>query len=95
MNYTLGPWRLISADDEYTIHAPGHGTIIATIHPLMPERPANARLIAASPDLLAALEAALDIMDNMTSVDFAAGFDKPVRESARAAVAAAKGETAR
>ncbi len=47
--HTPGPWRLITADDEHTIHAPGHGTIIATAHPLMPECPANARLIAAAP----------------------------------------------
>ena len=33
MEHTPIPWRLIAADDEYTIHAPGHGTIIATAPP--------------------------------------------------------------
>jgi len=59
--YTPGPWLNIADGAERSILAHGHHTIIATVHDLLPndQVTANARLIAASPDLLAALEALL------------------------------------
>ena len=43
-------------------------------------------------ELLTALEAALHVLDNMTTTDFERGEDKPVRDKARAVIANAKGE---
>ena len=91
MEHTPGPWWLITADDEHTIHAPGHGTIIATAHPLMPEYPANARLIAAAPELLSALEDMVRIHPGGVEGDICVGTEC-LCQRARAAIKQAKGD---
>ncbi len=63
---TPGPWRVRDLNDDFGKNAPqiatladadGFGKPIASVCYLSePEREANARLIAAAPDLLAALE---------------------------------------
>lgn len=60
MNATPGPWKIAhsSAPDwtgDWYIHAPG-GTLIAMSEGWSDEEQANARLIAAAPDLLEALK---------------------------------------
>jgi hypothetical protein len=54
--------------------------------------PANAALIAAAPDLLAAAEQALGIVGCYTIGSAEAKHNKPVAEVLRAAIAKAKGE---
>ena len=56
------------------------------------EEISHARLIAAAPDLLAALEAAEDCLHNMTTAEFQLCNDRPVRDLIRAALAKAKGQ---
>jgi hypothetical protein len=84
--HTPGPWVVESLVDGYDIHAPQAGCFIATTSD--PEmvwgavtRKDDARLIAAAPELLEALEIALDC----------AG-DAWWAEKADAAIAKAKGE---
>ena len=88
--HTPGPWRLSPADDTVVIDATG--SEVAAIDgdynqpeawPLME---ANARLIAAAPDMLAALEA---IMGERWSPG---GRSEHVSDLARAAIAKARGE---
>jgi len=62
MSHTPGPWVVESLVDGYDIHAPESGCFVATTSD--PEmiwgavtRKGDARLIAAAPDLLQALEA--------------------------------------
>lgn len=91
MSHTPGPWRIErvatlksewSIDDEY-------GEPIAITMPRLDEdqEDANARLIAAAPDLLAALEM---LADHAPSV-FAGFRPADAYEQARAAIAKAKG----
>lgn len=66
MPHTPGPWTIRQGGTE--IHGPHYGRQIAHIPPdlrYLPhdENAANARLIAAAPELLAACEAALPIID--------------------------------
>ena len=62
--HTPGPWE-VSEDDPCEIQREGNGDFVAMVLPapelgwdMNAEREANARLIAAAPDLLAALRAA-------------------------------------
>src|SRR5437868_3901379 len=51
---------------------------------------ANARLIAAAPDLLEACRLTLQILENLTTEDYSRGGDKPARKALEAAVAKAE-----
>ena len=82
--HTPGPWLRLSDGD---IVAPGHHTIIATVHALLPEHKGNARLIASAPDLLAALEALWQT--GPVDGDY---FSATAWSKARAAIRAARGE---
>ena len=88
--WTPGPWRVES--DGTSIAMAGEGCIVAPGPDRAPnaEKRANARLIAAAPLLVEALEA----------LEFAARIDCPrteawgtLLETCRAALAAARGET--
>lgn len=62
--HTQGPWKLVEVNDETVkgaVHVYGGGAAITTDvwGPTLAESDANARLIAAAPDLLAACEEAL------------------------------------
>jgi hypothetical protein len=63
--HTPGPWRI--GDAANTIFGPPNGNpspeTVATLAPT-PRRRANARLIQAAPDLLAAAQQALDLLDD-------------------------------
>lgn len=91
--HTPGPWQVRSLAPNIALQIVGSHIVIAALPTLNnePWAPANARLIAAAPKLLAALQVilALDDGDNAELWDFAAEF-----EAGRAAVAEALGETA-
>jgi hypothetical protein len=94
--HTPGPWTIsrdTGSKGERYIWMDGDyfgGHAIATVHDKVPESAeANARLLAAAPDLLAALQAILETLDNMTTSQFQHGADKPARDLARAAIAKA------
>lgn len=91
--HTPGPWRAFDASDMHEPHlgpvfvvGPERFHTVAEVRPgetdddLPAQTPANARLIAAAPDLLAALEGVLRVADRAT-VEF---------DAARAAIAKAK-----
>ena len=59
-------------------------------HTIETPKAKDARLRATIAQLLAALEAALDVMDNMTTDDWERGKDRPVRDMARDAIKEAK-----
>ena len=90
MSHTPGPWELREGDDE----AFGPAIYSAGAHDMDPlatvsrvsrrDAEADARLIAAAPDLLAALEDVVQM--------YQPAFDPPFIERARAAIAKAKGE---
>lgn len=67
--HTPGPWRI--GDAGHTIFGPNVGNIspvtIATIphRPYAHENPVNVRLIAAAPELLDQLKAAVDLLKTM------------------------------
>lgn len=84
MLHTPGPWSINDQNpDDEEIEAPSGPVAIA----LGREAEANARLIAAAPDLLAALEECL------LNSDIHGKYGPPARslEKARAAIAKAKG----
>ena len=85
--HTPGPWTIQEQADGhlgiYQTHA-----LVATIRH-KPEESANARLIAAAPDLLAALEACLPIVDAHRR--YALGEGDVTAMTARATIARAKG----
>jgi hypothetical protein len=92
MRHTPGPWQTDQAEhdapyQDIRIHA-GKGSICcvwiddAPLHDYNAEQRANARLIAAAPELLEALKAMLENGQDYTAT----------RDKARAAIAKATGE---
>lgn len=97
--HTPGPWRIARdyspehGETPYIVDGAGKNVAMAAYMPT--EQGANARLIAAAPDLLAALEAAVLWYETAPiaereAVEVAIEQDFPVVE-ARAAIAKAKG----
>jgi hypothetical protein len=82
--HTPGPWSLDS--DAGQVHIVAAGAAIARVMAMRSDGcgEANARLIAAAPDLLEALQAVID-HGSMTGADWAS-------DKARAAIAKATGE---
>jgi len=80
--HTPGPW-IIDSDDGDIIEVVSGDYFIADVHRLEPkdEWRANARLIAAAPELLEALEELVDLYE----------YEDNVSRDARAAIAKARG----
>jgi hypothetical protein len=96
LNHTTGPWNVSEAveeihDDYYSIANLAEMEIVAYVGDgssgYSPQRESNARLIAAAPDLLAALRATLALL---TDPD-AESADR-VTDTVREAIARAEGE---
>ena len=88
MTHTPGPWRVEHDYKPYVI-GPNAGKSVCAITgtgAMLPEAPDNARLIAASPDLLEALKGLLISAEISLAPPH-------VTQSARAAIAKATGET--
>lgn len=84
--HSPGPWTCFKRSGGFSIESPGLHAV-ASINWIMAKRDcaeANARLIAAAPDLLEALRAAADYMGEM-------GHPVELLEQARAAIAKAEG----
>ncbi len=84
--FTPGPWK----SDWGTIYSVTSGCLdkeIGAVNHHRPEYEANARLIAASPDLLAAVRSAKDFLREIG--DFG---ECPIREELNAAITKATGE---
>ena len=103
--WTKGPWtatrrsRQIDGAFDFAIDAPGMPIIAEafgrTSNGRWPNAYANARLIAAAPELAEALETLLDAaitFDNIISAENEAVYQSAI-EYARAALSKAKGET--
>ncbi len=102
LNHTPGPWTVSAGPDA---NRTGHyrnvygadGKMLVAMLGLsarvgQTQQNANARLIAAAPELLAALQYWLRAIDSMTTEEFSRGADKPCRDRAAAAIAKALGE---
>lgn len=64
MSATQGPWETsVNAEGHWDVCAEGGGDMIADLSECPENAEANARLIAAAPDLLAALEWALPFVE--------------------------------
>lgn len=60
--HTPGPWEIFPDGTSYAQSIEHGNVVICNVFGIESEGPANARLIRAAPDLLAACEAALDLM---------------------------------
>jgi len=101
--HSPAPWRSYKSDDGKVIEIGASGAdhiwLVATLPEprdgdLRLEQAANARLITASPDLLEACEFTIDLLDHLSSADFARGGDREARLKLMAAVAKARGQAA-
>ncbi len=97
--FTPGPWRLTEpqAPDYYaTIHGDGGKVLVAEAETAFGARDANARLIAAAPELYAALHNAERLIDACMDRNSAPSPDSPwlreLLDETRAALARASGE---
>ena len=98
MSYTPGPWTDESPDESQWGVYDAHGQSIGQAHQIKPmkddpyqtERTANARLMAAAPELLAALKAYDAWADKTICKDPEL---KAIRDQMRAAIAKAEGTT--
>lgn len=101
MPHTPGPWRIrkfngCAPDSLYDVETDKaneyHGEIVVSVHKVGAHSQANARLIAAAPELLAALQSlfALAVMPS----NFTEQNRQDMLTTARAAIAKAKGERA-
>ncbi len=82
--HTPGPWVANLTPDGDKIAICGDGLVVARTTGVTEEKQANARLIAAAPDLLQVLQ---DMLANHDAGESIIGF-----ETARAAIAKARGE---
>lgn len=85
--HTPGPWAksrdaVPPGHVQITVYSQESGERVATAF----EREANANLIAAAPDLLAACRAMLDCLENLTTAEFGRGGDKPARRMLEQAI---------
>lgn len=95
--HTPGPWSVYEDEDEPTLvvghekmpsyHIPLWGRVLSETPPTEEDR-ANARLIAAAPDMLDALKAYIAADESGDHDSFVNAY-----EGARAAIAKAEGET--
>jgi hypothetical protein len=97
--HTPGPWRIFTTMDGTKLigigDSNGEGIIDAGFGVWRegdPEAIANARLIAAAPDLVDALEELLDACNELNDAYNSRMIDPHAMSSARAALAKAKGE---
>lgn len=91
MKHTAGPWAVCY--DKINVYAPETDTAITNSeHPCYPDQDeaiANARLIAAAPELLAALKNLVSQVEKMDRLYYR---DRQLLIEARQAIAAATGE---
>jgi len=89
---TQGPWELVfgknGKEEEFVVYAPDDGTICRGDDEMVGFRD-NARLIAAAPELLEALEACSEGLECVANTEGQSGCNHCI---ARTALAKAKGE---
>ena len=95
--HTPGPWKIDDSWYDYTVVGPNGEEIIFQDgpHGTPTLKQVDARLIAAAPDMLEALERVLENSMDPKSVEEFGGYclDSETSEIARSAIAKAKGET--
>jgi hypothetical protein len=87
MDHTPGPWKLHRLWSDDVVDSTGSLIVSAYGDYESPETQANARLISAAPELLAALEALLDITHFSTN-----SHEEAIHNDAMAAILKAKGK---
>ena len=92
--HTPGPWHWFETLDGRCRVKPMNGKYIvaecSAMEPQCEEQVANARLMAAAPDLLGALRSIVNLWDHHASAH-GDGIIYPLHEAARAAIAKAEG----
>ena len=94
--HTLGPWKHDEVNRFYwkvSVAKKGGAYVICEVGPIEGQTEANARLIAAAPEMLEALQMALDDSEVMNPDGSARPISNYVFERMRAAIAKATGET--
>lgn len=96
MNHTPGPWIQIKIsiltdedDPQMIAYCDSHRNRALRV---LEEHLANARLIAAAPDLLACLVETTNELDNIIDQKGHTGLSRGIRDRAYAAIAKARGE---
>jgi hypothetical protein len=103
-NHTPGPWTVDPTDMSFVIRGEGGSMLVCSMswhqqkrkpHPFKEESATNARLIAAAPYLLAALEKHVEWVerDKDGAIDPGWDYDTMVGQYIRAAIARARGES--
>lgn len=93
----FGPWQLNEQDDYYAVHAsdpdaPIMGNLVCKL-PLGPQGEERGRLIAAAPDLMEALQGAMEALAMcQPRTDHGAACQQVAMLAGRAALAKARGE---
>ncbi len=94
--HTPGPWKFSaeSIDPEWSVVTTAGGSVIANVNDRH-DQLANARLIAAAPDMLEALSKLMDLNDNSGPFGGEILEDRITRawDAARAAIAKAEGRS--
>ena len=90
MSHTPGPLKASEFIGDAGIEIVADGQCIARAYPLL-QRDANARLIAAAPEMLTVASALLAKLDTITTEEFSRGEEKTEREALRAAIRKATG----
>lgn len=89
--YTKGPWRVSTKPDVMFIHGAGALFIADLVNNHNPEQEANARLIAAAPELLEALKGAQEELRLIRMKDTNAVYNPTIRILMELAIAKAEG----
>jgi len=95
-NHTLGPWKIVDSWEDHTIEGPKGEEIIFQDGPYQTPsiKEANARLIAAAPDLLEALIDMVQAYSELIPRDqIPPSRGRQAIRKASSAIAKAKGET--
>jgi hypothetical protein len=74
--HTPGPWKTADNECGNYVFAPNHAPQICILPAFSPDNKANAALIAAAPDLLAALKWAIEQIEDDLSTDSQAAIDE-------------------
>ncbi len=94
MSHSKGPWETaVNGNEEWDVCLSGGGDMVADLSGCGPNQKANARLIAAAPELLEALKTAVSMLED--SIGEFERFDHTRAEEFQAIINKAEGRIAK